>query len=241
MKNWLSRTEQLIGKQALQKLSRAHVLVAGLGGVGAYAAEQIARAGVGKMTLADADTVQPTNRNRQLLALTTTQKRLKTDVMAERLKQINPKIEMHVFSDFLKDHSLKQVLNQAPYDYVVDAIDTLSPKIFLIKGALQRKMPVISSMGAGGKLDPTQVKIADISESYNCKLARMLRKKLHAFGIYKGVKVVFSPEKVPQHAINLTPGEPNKKSNVGTISYMPPLFGCFCASAVVRDLIEQPL
>lgn len=235
---WLSRTELLLGKERLERLQRAHVLVAGLGGVGAYAAEQLCRAGIGEMTIIDGDRVEVTNKNRQLPAIDSNIGLPKAEVMATRFREINPDIRLHVINDFIRDDRMVEVLEMARYDYVVDAIDTLAPKIFLIYHCLQKGLKVVSSMGAGGKMDPMQIRIADISKSYNCTLARMLRKRLHKLGVYKGVKVVFSPEEVDPEAVVLSESE-NKKSNVGTISYMPPLFGCYCASVVIRDLAGE--
>lgn len=235
---WLSRTELLLGKERLERLLRAHVLVAGLGGVGAYAAEQLCRAGIGEMTIIDGDRVEVTNKNRQLPAIDSNMGLPKAEVMATRFREINPDIRLHVINDFIRDDRMVEVLEMARYDYVVDAIDTLAPKIFLIYHCLQKGLKVVSSMGAGGKMDPMQIRIADISKSYNCTLARMLRKRLHKLGVYKGVKVVFSPEEVDPEAVVLSESE-NKKSNVGTISYMPPLFGCYCASVVIRDLAGE--
>ena len=236
--HWLKRTELLLGKEAVDRLSRSNVLVVGLGGVGAYAAEMICRAGVGKMTIVDGDTVNETNINRQLVALGSTLGRNKTDVLAERLKDINPEIELKLIPEFIRDDRMIEILDMG-FDYVVDAIDTLSPKIFLIYHSMQRKIPVVSSMGAGGKMDPSRIMITDISKSYNCKLARILRKRLHKLGIRKGFTAVFSPEEVPEESIELTEGEQNKKSNVGTISYMPPAFGCACASVVIKNLTNE--
>lgn len=235
---WLSRTELLLGKERLERLLRAHVLVAGLGGVGAYAAEQLCRAGIGEMTIIDGDRVEVTNKNRQLPAIDSNIGLPKAEVMAARFREINPDIRLHVINDFIRDDRMVEVLEMARYDYVVDAIDTLAPKIFLIYHCLQKGIKVVSSMGAGGKMDPMQIRIADISKSYNCTLARMLRKRLHKLGVYKGVKVVFSPEEVDPEAVVLSESD-NKKSNVGTISYMPPLFGCYCASVVIRDLAGE--
>lgn len=235
---WLSRTELLLGKERLERLLRAHVLVAGLGGVGAYAAEQLCRAGIGEMTIIDGDRVEVTNKNRQLPAIDSNIGLPKAEVMAARFREINPDIRLHVINDFIRDDRMVEVLEMARYDYVVDAIDTLAPKIFLIYHCLQKGLKVVSSMGAGGKMDPMQIRIADISKSYNCTLARMLRKRLHKLGVYKGVKVVFSPEEVDPEAVVLSESE-NKKSNVGTISYMPPLFGCYCASVVIRNLAGE--
>ena len=235
MEDWRQRTQLLLGDEKMERLRQAHVLVVGLGGVGAYAAEMICRAGVGRMTIVDADMVQPTNLNRQLPALHSTLGMSKAEILEKRFRDINPEIGLTVLPVFLKDENIPELLDAASYDFVVDAIDTLAPKIFLIYHSLQKGYRVVSSMGAGGKMDPEQIRIADISKSYNCNLARMLRKRLHKLGVYKGVKVVFSPEEVAPEAVVLSESE-NKKSNVGTISYMPPLFGCFCASVVIRDI-----
>jgi len=234
---WLSRTELLIGPEKLNILREKHVLIAGLGGVGAMAAEQICRAGIGIMTIIDGDTVHTSNRNRQLPALKSTEGMAKTEVMAKRLLDINPALKLTVLNEFIKDERTLEILRQG-YDYVVDAIDTLSPKVFLLYNCVQLGLPVVSSMGAGGKFDPAQVLVTDIDESYNCKLAYYMRKRLHKMGVWKGIKVVFSPEVVDRSSIILQDGESNKKSNVGTISYMPAIFGCFCASVVIRELLE---
>lgn len=239
MSDWLTRTELLLGKEKTERLRKAHVLVAGLGGVGAYAAEQLCRAGVGEMTLVDGDVVEATNKNRQLPALDSTVGLPKAEIMATRFRDINPDIRLHVIDDFIRDEGMVQLLEAADYDYVVDAIDTLAPKIFLIYHSFQKGLPVVSSMGSGGKLDPSLVEVADISKSYNCHLARMLRKRLHKLGVYRGVKVVFSSEVTDPACVVLAESQ-NKKSNVGTISYMPPVFGCFMASVVVRDIIGEP-
>ncbi len=234
--HWLSRTELLIGDEKLIALKQKHVLIAGLGGVGAMAAEQICRAGVGRMTIIDGDTVHTSNRNRQLPALKSTEGLAKTDVMAKRLLDINPALKLTVINEYIKDDRTIEIL-EAGYDYVADAIDTLSPKVFFLFHCVRLGLPVVSSMGAGGKFDPMQVRIADIDESYNCKLAYYMRKRLHKMGVRQGIKVIFSPEVVDRSSVVLQEGESNKKSNVGTISYMPALFGCFCASVVVRELI----
>ena len=236
--NWLERTTLLLGEEKLEQLRRAHVLVVGLGGVGAYAAEMIARAGVGHMTIADADTVSATNINRQLIALHSTIGLKKSDLMAERLRDINPDIDLTVINRFIKDDETDALLDSARFDFVVDAIDTLSPKLALIKGALDRGIPLVSSMGAGAKTDPTKMEICDISRTHHCPLAHMLRKRLHKIGIRKGFHAVFSPEPVREGAMILCE-EQNKKSNTGTISYIPALFGIGCASVVVRSLIGE--
>ena len=227
--NWLERTD-------LPR--KAHVLVVGLGGVGAYAAEMIVRAGVGRMTIADADDVAPSNINRQLVALHSTVGRRKAEILAERLRDINPEIELTVVDRYIKDEETDLLLDAAKYDYAVDAIDTLSPKLALIKGALDRSLPLVSSMGAGAKTDPTKMEIADISKTHHCPLAHMLRKRLHKIGVRSGFRAVYSPEPMREGALILCE-EQNKKSNVGTISYIPALFGIGCASVVIRGLIGE--
>ncbi len=235
--DWQERTRLMLGDSGLRMLHNSHVLVAGLGGVGAMTAEMLCRAGIGAITIADADTMQASNRNRQIHAFTSNEGTFKTRVMADRLLDINPGLRLQVFNQYLKDRFIIDLLAQ-PFDYVVDAIDTLSPKVYFIYYALINNHRLVSSMGAGGKLDPIQVKIGDISESYQCKLAFDLRKRLKRKGITSGFKVVFSSEPVPQHTIVRNEIERNKKSNVGTISYMPAIFGCYCASAVIRDLVS---
>lgn len=236
--NWLERTELLFGREKTELLRGAHVLVVGLGGVGAYAAEMIARAGVGRMTVADADTVGLSNINRQLVALRSTVGRPKAEVLAERLRDINPELELHVVNRYIRDEETDRLLDAARYDYVVDAIDTLSPKLALILGALQRGYPLVSSMGAGAKVDPTRLEIADIAQTHHCPLAHMLRKRLHKAGVQTGFRAVFSAEPVRREAMILCE-EQNKKSNTGTISYLPALFGIGCASVVVRGLVGE--
>ncbi len=238
MDNWLERTELLLGAEKLEILKKAHVLVVGLGGVGAYAAEMIARAGVGRMTVADADAVSVSNINRQLIALHSTVGRPKAELVAKRLRDINPEIELTVINRYIKDEETYTLLDAARYDYVVDAIDTLSPKMALIAAALERGYPLVSSMGAGAKLDPAKLEIADISKTHHCPLAHMLRKRLHKAGIRSGFHAVFSPEPIREGAMILCE-EQNKKSNVGTISYTPAMFGIGCASVVVRGLLGE--
>ena len=235
---WLERTSLLLGDEKLKKLQNANVLVVGLGGVGAYAAEMIARSGVGRMTIADADTVSPTNINLQLIALHSTIGKEKSELMADRLRDINPEIELTVVNRFIKDDETDALLDSDRFDYVVDAIDTLSPKLALIKGCLDRNIPLVSSMGAGAKTDPTKMEICDIAKTHHCPLAHMLRKRLHKIGIRSGFRAVFSPEPVREGAMILCE-EQNKKSNTGTISYIPALFGIGCASVVIRGLIDE--
>lgn len=237
-KEWLERTALLLGDEKLETLRQANVLIVGLGGVGAYAAEMIARSGVGRMTIADADTVSATNINRQLIALHSTIGKQKAELMAERLRDINPEIELTIVNRFIKDDETDALLDSQKFDYVVDAIDTLSPKLALIKGCLDRNIPLVSSMGAGAKTDPTKMDICDIAKTHHCPLAHMLRKRLHKIGIRSGFKAVYSPEPVREGAMILCE-EQNKKSNTGTISYIPALFGIGCASVVIRGLINE--
>jgi len=226
----------VLGEEALRRLKNAHVLVAGLGGVGSWAAEMICRSGVGRMTIIDGDIVSPGNINRQLPALTSTIGRSKAEVMGERLKDINPEIQLRVIAEFIRDQRMINILEEEKYDYVVDAIDTLSPKVFLIYHSLRLKLKIVSSMGAGGKFDPTHIKIADISKTNYCNLARMLRKKLHKLGVRDGFTAIYSPEVVDKDKIIRGSEESNKASSVGTISYMPAAFGIACASVVIRDI-----
>lgn len=234
---WSSRTELLIGKEKFDILQKSNVLVVGLGGVGSYTAELICRAGVGNMTIVDGDKVDVSNINRQLPALNSTIDKCKAQVVAERLRDINPKLNLQVINCFIKDTEMENLIKQ-DFDYVVDAIDTLSPKVNLIYQCIKNKVSVVSSMGAGGKFDPALVKVVDISKSYNCTLARKIRKYLYRMGIRKGCKVVFSPEEVVKESVLLVEQQ-NKKSTVGTISYMPPVFGTYCASVVLRSLISK--
>lgn len=235
---WKSRTKLLAGDDGLIKLKNTHVLVAGLGGVGAAAAEMLCRAGIGEMSIIDGDVVNPSNRNRQIPALVSTNGKPKAQVMAARLLDINPDLKLNIIEEYIKDERLVEILEKK-YDFVLDAIDTLSPKVYLIFNAVKNNHNLISSMGAGGKFDPSLVKIADISESHQCKLAYYIRKRLHKLGIFSGFKVVFSTEYVPRERVILSSGEMNKKSTVGTISYMPPIFGCFMASEVIRQVLNK--
>lgn len=236
--SWTERTRLLLGDNKLNKIKEAHVLIVGLGGVGAYVAEMLARAGVGQLTIADADIVSESNINRQLVALHSTIGRSKTSVLSERLRDINPEIRLNIWTEYIRDEKTNELLDAAKYDYVVDCIDTLSPKANLIVESLKRSYPLVSSMGAGAKTDPTKIEVTDIAKSHHCPLAHMLRKRLHKFGIRSGFWAVFSPEPVREGAMIIAE-ETNKKSNVGTISYIPAAFGCVCSSVVIRDLIGE--
>jgi len=235
--SWLSRTEALVGRSALEKLAQSHVMVLGLGGVGSFAAEFICRSGVGKMTIIDGDTVDPSNRNRQLPALATNHGVSKAKIMEERLKAINPELDLTIVEDFIMPEKIPALLAYKP-DYCIEAIDSITPKLFFIRQALEANIPFVSSMGAGGKMDPTKIKIDDISKSYNCKLAAHIRKKLRKHQIRNGFKVAFSSELPNKESLLYTDGSNFKKSAYGTMSYLPAAFGGAIASVAIRDLIE---
>lgn len=237
--SWLSRTELLVGKDALHKLANSHVMVVGLGGVGSFAAEFIARSGVGKMTIIDGDVVDPTNRNRQLPALATNHGVSKAAIMAERLQAINPELELNVVKQFVNPEMVQEQINLKP-DYVVDAIDSITPKLTFISLAMNSGLKVVSSMGAGAKMDATKLQVVDISKTHTCPFAQQIRKNLkNKFGIKTGLKAVFSTELPNKDSLMLTDGKNYKKSAYGTISYLPAVFGAVCASVVIRDLIED--
>jgi tRNA A37 threonylcarbamoyladenosine dehydratase len=227
----------MLGAETINSLMGKNVLIVGLGGVGGICAEMIVRAGVGKMTIVDNDTIDPSNINRQIPALHSTAGMPKAQVLGSRLKDINPELDLTVLEIFIKEDLTRDLLDSTQWDYVVDCIDTLSAKTFLIKGCIDRNLPIVSSMGAGGKVDPSQIKVTDISKTYICNLARYVRKRLQSLGIKKGLKVVFSPEKADQDKIIVTEKAFPKKSIIGTLSYMPAIFGCTVASVVIRDLI----
>ena len=234
--NWDQRTVQLLGDEACARLRCARVLVVGLGGVGATAAEMLCRAGVGHLTLVDGDCVRSSNINRQLPALHSTVGKPKIDIVADRLLDINPECDLVRIPEFLRDARTSEVLDYG-FDYVADAIDTLSPKVHLIAECVDRGVPIVSSMGAGGKVDPAQIHISDLKHSRHCKLARVLRKRLRKLGVHGGPAVVFSTETVPEDAV-IRVDEQNKKSTLGTISYIPVIFGCCLASVIVRGIVQ---
>jgi tRNA A37 threonylcarbamoyladenosine dehydratase len=234
--HWNSRSALLWGNDVLAKLLHKHVLVVGLGGVGSFAAEFLVRGGIGALTIVDGDVVDTTNRNRQLPALQSTIGKNKTDIMAARLLDINPELRLTVHNTFVMREITDQILEPG-FDYLIDAIDTIAPKVGLLRKAYERGIPVVSSMGAGGKTDPTQIEISDIDKVHHCRLARYVKKRLHRAGIRKGITAVFSPEPVSDEALQLTENTPNKVSYFGTASYIPALFGGHCASVVLRDLM----
>lgn len=240
MESWQERTALLVGEETLKRFSESTVAIVGLGGVGAYAAEMLARAGVGTLLIVDNDTVSQTNKNRQLLALDSTIGKAKTDVLEARIKDINPDARVIKLQEYLEPGNIQAVLGAYRIDFLVDAIDTLAPKLALINYCVTNGIPLVSSMGSGAKYDITKVRITDISKSFNCPLAYMVRKRLRReYGISKGFKAVFSEELPDENAIVPEEGR-NKKSNVGTISYLPAVFGCACAQAALEHLRTAP-
>jgi len=235
----MSRTQLMLGEEKVENLIHKNVLIIGLGGVGGICAEMIVRAGVGKMTIVDNDKIDASNINRQIPALHSTVDQQKAKVLGQRLKDINPLLDLTIMEVFIKEQITSDLLDSTNWDYVVDCIDTLSAKVFLIKGCLDRKLPIISSLGAGGKVDPSQISIVDISQTHECNLAKYVRKRLQSLGIKKGLQVVFSPEKVDQTKIIETEKAFPKKSIIGTLSYMPAIFGCTVASVVIRNLMAR--
>lgn len=232
---WLSRSQLLLGEDALQRLSSSHLLIVGVGGVGAYAAELVARAGVGEITIVDGDVVSLSNINRQLPATTQTLGRSKADVMRERISAINPDIKLHIKELYLEADMMKPFIAEGGFTFVIDAIDTIAPKTALICACLESGVDLISSMGAGGRVDVSAVKYADISKTENCALARMVRKALRDKGIRRGVMTVFSTEPVIEGS-SVATNEKGKRFTVGTISYLPAIFGCYLASYAIRKI-----
>ena len=236
--DWLERTELLVEKAGVEKLKKAHILVVGLGGVGSYAAEFIARSGVGKMTLVDGDVFDETNINRQLTALKSTVGLSKVTVLSERLKDINPEIEIRVVEAFLSPESAYEIVSKE-FDYVLDCIDSITPKINLIVAARRKKVKIISSMGAGGKLDATKICVKDISKTKQCTMARVVRKRLKERKVDKGVKAVYSEEIQLSTSVQKTDGTNFKKSYYGTISFLPAAFGLQAAAHVINYLLKK--
>lgn len=235
--DWLQRTRLLYGEERAERIAAAHVLVVGTGGVGAYAAEMLCRAGVGCLTLVDADEVSATNINRQLPALHSTVGRKKVDVLAERFLDINPEVQLHLHPDYITAEDAEALLDADHYDFLVDAIDTIAPKVALLSAALRRRLPVVSSMGAGAKTDITQIRFADVWDTYHCGLSKSVRSGLTRAGL-KGRKlpVVFCAQQADRAALLSVADERNKKTTAGTVSYMPATFGCFLAQYVLERL-----
>lgn len=239
MTNWLQRSELLVGSEGIYKLQQAHVLVVGLGGVGSFAAEFLARSGVGKLTLVDGDTVDLTNINRQLPALHSTVGKNKVEVVAERILDIHPEVQLFPLNEFLSPERMEELLEENAFDFVIDCIDSISPKLALIKACRKRKIKLVSSMGAGGKMDPSKVMVRDLSKTNNCYLAKQIRKRLKKEGITKGFRCVFSTEIQKESSLKLTDGSHYKKSYYGTISYMPALFGLNAAAEVIQMILKK--
>lgn len=235
---WQERAELLFKEEGLNNLKNSNVLIVGLGGVGSFAAEFVARAGVGKMTIIDGDTVDITNINRQLPALHSTVGMNKVDVVGDRLMDINPELELTRINEFLSPERTHEVVT-TDFDYVMDCIDSVTPKLNLIIAAKRKKVKVISNMGAGGKFLASKVKVKDISKTDVCPLAKNVRKRLRKEGISKGVKAVFSTEFPDETSVKLTDGSNFKKSFYGTNSWMPALFGLHAAETVIRDLLKK--
>ena len=236
--SWLERTALLVQDEGLERLKKANILVVGLGGVGSYAAEFIARAGVHKMTIVDGDFFDETNKNRQLPALDSTIGQSKAKVLAARLKDINKDIEITVLEEFLSPDRAYEIVTKE-FDYVLDCIDSITPKVNLIVAARRKKVKIISAMGAGGKLDVTKIKIKDISQTKNCTMARVLRKRLKERKVNKGVKAVYSEEMQISESVKKTDGTNFKKSFYGTISYMPAAFGLQAAAHVLNFILKD--
>ncbi|OHX66254.1 tRNA threonylcarbamoyladenosine dehydratase [Flammeovirga pacifica] len=239
MGHWQERTELLVGSEGLDKLAKAHVLVIGVGGVGGFAAEAVGRAGVGKITLVDGDVIEQSNRNRQIAALISTDGMPKAEVIGNRIKDVNPNVELDVKKIYLDRDNIKELLLAEKYDYIIECIDTLVPKMEIITTAIQNKIKIISSMGAGGRVDPTQTKVARLKDTYNCQLAQKIRKRIKEKSIKRKLKVVFSPELIDKSKVKTVEGVMHKASTIGTISYMPAVFGLTCASVALRGILEE--
>lgn len=232
--DWQQRTVTLIGQEAVTRLKNAHVLVAGVGGVGGYAVETLVRCGVGNLTIIDADNVSESNINRQLVALHSTIGMSKVNILADRCRDINPDISINAVQEFITVDNTSKMIG-SDVDFVVDAIDTIAPKISIIKYCLKNKIPIISSMGAGGRIDPAKIGYFDISETREDGLARVVRQRLKKDGIRSGLKVVASLE-VPKHSAVIELDEQNKRSSLGTTFTVPSMFGIYLGNYVIRKL-----
>lgn len=231
------RTQLLVGTLNMKNIQATSVMVAGVGGVGAFAVEALVRAGIGKIILFDGDIVSRSNLNRQLIALNSTIGKSKAELMYSRLKDINPNCEIIALKEYIRDDRMEEVLDKYHPDWVIDAIDTLSPKVFLLMNCYKRNIHTVSCMGSGGKYNPSAIQITDISQTYNCPLASQVRKRLHKMGVYEGISAVFSAEKVDASCIREEKSD-NKITTIGTISYMPAMFGLMAASVVLRSIMN---
>ena len=237
MADWLERTELLVGKEKIDRLKDAHVLIVGLGGIGSFAGEFIARAGIGTITLIDGDVFDITNKNRQLTALDSTIGKNKAVVLSERIREINPSVNLNVIEEFVIPERVWELLETYKPDYVMDCIDSVTPKLEWLIACKRLKIKVISHLGAGGKMDPSKVQVVKLNKTYNCKLASHLKKRLKREKVdFDSIKAVFSSELQIKSSLKLTDGSNFKKSFYGTVSYMPGLFGLMGAAEVIRYL-----
>jgi tRNA A37 threonylcarbamoyladenosine dehydratase len=240
MGDWLERSALLIGEESIEKLKNAHVLIVGLGGIGSFAGEFIARSGIGTMTIIDGDVFDKTNKNRQLTATDSTINRNKAVVLGEKIKDINPDIHLNIIEEFVVPERVWEILAEFKPDYVMDCIDSVTPKLEWIKACLRLKIKIITHLGAGGKLDPAKVQVAKLENTNNCKLGHHIKKRLKREGInFKRVKAVYSSEIQIKESLKLTDGKNFKRSFYGTISYMPGLFGLYGASEVIKHLVRK--
>jgi hypothetical protein len=231
--NIYTRTELLIGREKLEILKKSKVIVFGIGGVGSFTVEALARCGVGKISMVDFDTIDITNVNRQIHAFRENVGLYKVDEMKKRVNSINKDIVVDTFKEKLEKENISK-FNLEEYDYIVDAIDTITSKIFLAKYAFEKNIKIISAMGAGNKMDPTRLKVSDINKTTTCPLARVLRRELKKVGVKK-LKVVYSDEKSVGEKIE---NEQRRKSSPSSISFMPSVMGLIIASEIVKDLIK---
>lgn len=240
MEKWLERTALLYSEEKIEKLQNSHVLIVGLGGIGSFAAEFIARAGVGTMTIIDGDVFDPTNKNRQLTALDSTIGKNKAFVLSERLMEINPKLKLNVVQEFVLPDRVWELLEEYKPDYVMDCIDSVTPKLEWIIACKRLKIKIITHLGAGGKIDPSKVKVSKLESTHNCKLGAHIKKRMKRKQIsLRGIKAVFSEELQRKESLKMTDGTNFKKSFYGTISYMPALFGLMGAAEVIQFLTEE--
>ena len=234
---WQQRTTLLLGNERIKRLHDSHVLIVGTGGVGGYAAEMICRAGIGHITIVDADTINITNINRQIIALHSDEGKVKVEVMAKRMMDINPNLDLRVINMFVTEENIPQLLDEGHFDFIVDCIDTVAPKLCLITSAMDRKIKIVSSMGAGAKMDISKIAVTDISKTFNCGLSKAVRRGLKKSGHGRSkLPVVFSSEPADMNAVIAVKGERNKKTTTGTICYMPAVFGCYLAEYVIKKL-----
>ena len=240
MTNWLERTELILGTTEMERLRSAHVMIVGLGGIGSFAGEFIARSGVGTITLIDGDVFDPSNKNRQLTALDSTIGKNKAVVLADRLRDINADVQLNVLEEFVLPERVWEILKEYQPDYVMDCIDSVTPKLEWIIAAKRLRIKIISHLGAGGKTDPSRVQVVNLHKSFNCQLGHYLKKRLKKKNIdYSSIRCVFSSELQQKSSLKMTDGTNYKRSFYGTVSYMPGLFGLMGAAEVIRHLTQN--